>query len=56
MNVVHTCLLHKGFCMVYFGSKEKCGCITTQCTKETYIFGENRGNVKNKEITIYKEN
>ena len=23
MNLLHTCLLHKGFCAVYFGSKEK---------------------------------
>ena len=22
MNAVHTCLFHKGFCMVYFGAKE----------------------------------
>ena len=23
MNSVHTCLFHKGFCMVYFGENEK---------------------------------
>ena len=23
MNLVHTCLLHKGFCAVYFGAKDK---------------------------------
>ena len=23
MNLGHTCLFHKGFCMVYFGDKDK---------------------------------
>ena len=23
INLGHTCLFHKGFCMVYFGAKEK---------------------------------
>ena len=25
LNLVHTCLFHKGFCVVYFKSKEKMG-------------------------------
>ena len=29
INLVYTCLYHKGFCTVYFTEKEKCGYIAT---------------------------
>ena len=37
---------------VLWSTRDKCGYITTYCTKETCILGGNQVNVKNKEISI----
>ena len=52
VNSVHTCLFHKGFELCTLDLKKKFGYITKLCTKATCIFGKNKGNVKDKEITI----
>ena len=39
---------------ILLSREEKCGNITTQCTKETYISRKNQGYVKEKQITSKK--
>ena len=42
------------YCILW-SEREKCGYITTYCTKETCIFGENHGNVKTKKLPSIKK-
>ena len=51
INSGHIFLLHKGFFTVYFGAKEK-NSFTLPHSAQRNIFGGNKGNVNNKEITI----
>ena len=49
----HTCLFQKGFCMVYFGEKEKNAVTLPHSAQRKHVFlMKNKGNVKSKEITI----
>ena len=57
MNAGHTCLFQKRVLHGVLRSREeKCGNITTQCTKETCISRKNQQCVKEKQITSKKEN
>ena len=38
MNSGHTCLLHKGFCTVYFGAKEKNAVTLSHSTQRKHAF------------------
>ena len=38
MNSVHTCLFHKGFCNVYFGTKEKNTVTLSQSAQRKHAF------------------
>ena len=50
INLRHTCLFHKGFCMVYFGEKEKNAINLPHNAQQKHaFFGENKANVKIKE-------
>ena len=56
MNSGHNSLFHKGFSMVNFGAKEKKRSnITTQCTKETCIFGEKKEMSRTKKLPARKK-
>ena len=41
MNLVHTCLLNKGFCMVYFGEKEKNAVTLSHSAQRKHVFWGN---------------
>ena len=56
MNLGHTSLFYKGFCMVYFGNKEK-NAVTLphSAQKKHAFFGENKTNAQVKENSTQKE-
>ena len=38
MNLGHTCLLHKGFCTVYFGAKDKSAVTLPHSAQRKHVF------------------
>ena len=56
MNLGHTCLFHKGFCIVYFGSKEKNAVTLPQSAQRKYAFlGEIKEMSKTKKLPSRKK-
>ena len=53
INLGRTCLFHKVFCTVYLGAKEKNDVTLPHSSQSKHeFFDKNKGNFKNKEITI----
>ena len=56
MNKGHTCLSHKGFCTVYFGSKDKNAVILPHSSQRKHTFwGEIKEMSKTKKLPFKKK-
>ena len=53
MNLGNNCLFHKGFCMFYFGAKDRNAVSLPQSAQRKMHFWGNKGNIKKN--TIKKE-
>ena len=56
MNSVHTCLFHKGFCTVYFGTKEKNAVTLPHSAQRKHAFLGKIMEKSRKKITSKKAN
>ena len=56
MNLVHTCLFHKGFLTVYFVEKENNAVTLPRCAQQKHLFwGEIKQMSKSKKLSLRKK-